>query len=329
MTQMTDCSHRIPIHIITGFLGSGKTTFIKKILEHDNSNQTLVLINELGEIGLDNLLVKPIADNTYLLPTGCMCCTVLTDVKDSLLEMMTALKSGKITFDKIIIETTGLANPASILTTLQNDTHLNGLFFVHGMTCVIDGELALLQATNHPEWLAQMVASQQLVLSKQHRIHHEQRQKVIDYVHTLNPEAVWVNAEDFVDMAVLFSKDFSMKSQLKRFFLPNEQRKHSETQTGVLIFEQAVDWILFGLWLNLLLNQYGEQILRIKGMLYLKDVEKPILLHGVQHCLYPPEHLESPLWEDEGKKISRLIFITRGISIAQIQKSAQTILNIK
>lgn len=117
--------NKIPIHIVTGFLGSGKTTFIQQILKNDQNAKTLVLINEFGEVGLDDLLVKPINDNTYLLSSGCMCCTVLTDLKDTLLSTLD-LNKDALVFDKILIETTGLANPASILSTLTQDMHLKG-----------------------------------------------------------------------------------------------------------------------------------------------------------------------------------------------------------
>lgn len=333
-TMYTPAISKTPIHIITGFLGSGKTTFIKQILSVDSNQRTLILINEIGHIGLDDLLMRPITNNTYLLPSGCMCCTVLSDVKQSLLDVQSERERGVIDFDYIVIETTGLANPASILTTLQNDPHLKGKFVLHGMTCVIDGELAFNHAPknhttspkdnhpsfemNAPEWLPQIVASHQLVLSKQDRIDDKQKKAVINYIATLT-DSPWVSSADFVNMSVLFAKRLNTIPK-KQFFMPSDQREHDSVQTCVLSFETAVDWAVFGLWLNLLLNQYGEQILRIKGMLYLKNVEKPIVLHGVQHCLYPPEHLDHPLWDD---KISRLVMITRGVDTAQIQHSAQ------
>lgn len=317
---------KIPIHIITGFLGSGKTTFIKQILSHDNSNRTLILINEIGKIGLDDLLIKSVSANTYLLASGCMCCTVLSDVKQSLLDVYAERVGGLIDFDNIIIETTGLANPASILTTLQNDTHLKGKFTLHGMTCVIDGEFASqMSVQDSPEWLPQIIASHQLVLSKQDRISDSQKQQVIEYISKMT-DAVWVSADDFINMSVLFAKkfdNFSQKFAQKQFFMPSGQDRHDSVQTCVIDFDEPIDWAVFGLWLNLLLYKYGEQILRIKGMLYLKGVEKPIVLQGVQHCLYPPEHLDTPLWAD---KASRLVMIARGVDVDRIEKSARIFL---
>lgn len=313
--------NKIPIHIITGFLGSGKTTFIQQILANDNNAKTLVLINEFGEVGIDNLLVKPINDNTYLLPSGCMCCTVLTNIKDTLLSALQLNKSQQ-SFDKIIIETTGLANPASILATLSQDMHLKGLFFVHGTTTVIDCQHAQSQADTAPEWLPQVVACQAFVLSKRDLCSPNQILSTKTLIHRLNPEAVEVVADEFVNMTALFNKNLSTTGKLQ-FFVKDEQYLHQNTQSLVLTFDKKLDWLGFGLWLSLLLEQYGEQILRLKGVLHLKDTPTPILLQGVQHCLYPPTHLDKSLWNDE---ISRLVMIVRGLDIGKIERSAKVIL---
>lgn len=322
----TNSSERIPIHVITGFLGSGKTTFIRKILEHDKNSETIVLVNELGEIGLDNLLVEQVCDNTYLLASGCVCCTVLTDVKDTLLKVLADKKAGKIApFKNIIIETTGLANPASMLNTLSFDTHLKSRFAVHGMTCVIDGTLAMSQHSIHPEWLPQIIASNKWVLSKRDLIGSEEELNVRNFVESVGSTGAWIEPETLVDTSNLFALEYMRTEFLNLPFSTEGFKTHKDTQTGVIVFNDSVDWTLFGLWLNILLKQYGESILRIKGMLYLTGQEKPVFLHGVQHCLYPPEHLEHPLWDD-GK--SRLLFICRGIEIEKIKKSAQIFMNL-
>lgn len=313
---------KIPIHIVTGFLGSGKTSFIQKILKNDNNAQTLVLINEFGEVGLDDLLVKPIASNTYLLPSGCMCCTVLSDVKETLLSVLDLNKDGA-AFTRVLIETTGLANPASILATLSQDVHLKGRFVVHAMTTIIDTQHAQAQAKTAPEWLPQVLACQQFLLSKTDLCTDEQTQVVRDLVQNINPDADEIGAGAFVNMTELFAKPLGQLTKPK-FFLKQEQHIHNETQSLVLEFDEPLDWLGFGLWLNLLLAKYGEQVLRLKGVLHLKDLDKPILLHGVQHCLYPPEHLDTSLWNDE---TSRLIMIVRGLDTAQIKRSVRTVLS--
>lgn len=312
---------RLPIHIVTGFLGSGKTSFIQKILKNDQNSKTLVLINEFGDVGLDDLLVKPINGNTYLLPSGCMCCTILTDIKDTLLSAL-ELNKDAIIFDKILIETTGLANPASILATLNQDTHLKGRFFVHGMTTIIDCQHAKQQATNTPEWLPQVVACQEFVLSKTDLCNQLQIDDTRALIKKINPEAFEVSANDFVDMSALFLKDLTTKPK-PTFFAQHDQDIHAKTQSLVLQFDKPIDWLAFGLWLNALLAHHGEHILRLKGVLHLIDIDKPVLLQGVQHCLYPPEHLEHSLWNDS---ISRLVLIVRGLEVTKIERSAKTVL---
>ncbi len=312
---------KVPIHVITGFLGSGKTTFIQQILKDDQNSKTLVLINEFGEVGLDDLLVKPVNNNTYLLPSGCMCCTVLTDIKDTLLSALDLNKHG-VVFDKILIETTGLANPASILATLNQDMHLKGRFVLHGMTTIIDCQHAKTQVITAPEWLPQVIACQQFVLSKTHLCHDDDIISTQALVHNINHDAVQVQAKDFINIQALFAKTFDIVPK-STFFLKREQETHAQTQSLVLSFDEPVDWLAFGLWLNLLLNHHGEHILRLKGVLHLQDVDKPILLQGVQHCLYPPEHLSQSIWDDG---ISRLVMIVRGIDVGDIERSAKTIL---
>lgn len=314
--------NKIPIHIVTGFLGSGKTTFIQQILKNDQNAKTLVLINEFGEVGLDDLLVKPINDNTYLLSSGCMCCTVLTDLKDTLLSTL-ALNKDALVFDKILIETTGLANPASILSTLTQDMHLKGRFVLHGMTAIIDAQHAHTQATTAPEWLPQVIACQQYVLSKTDLCQTNDMIYLQTLINEVNPDAIEVHVDDFINMQALFTKTFDVLPK-STFFLKSEQDIHAKTQSLLLSFDKPIDWLAFGLWLSLLLEQYGEHILRLKGVLHLQGIDKPILLQGVQHCLYPPEHLPTPMWYDD---ISRLVMIVRGLDVVDIERSAKTVLN--
>lgn len=314
--------NKIPIHIVTGFLGSGKTTFIQQILKNDQNAKTLVLINEFGEVGLDDLLVKPINDNTYLLSSGCMCCTVLTDLKDTLLSTLD-LNKDTLVFDKILIETTGLANPASILSTLTQDMHLKGRFVLHGMTAIIDAQHAHTQATTAPEWLPQVIACQQYVLSKTDLCQINDMIYLQTLINEVNPDAIEVHVDDFINMQALFTKTFDVLPK-STFFLKSEQDIHAKTQSLLLSFDKPIDWLAFGLWLSLLLEQYGEHVLRLKGVLHLQGIDKPILLQGVQHCLYPPEHLPAPMWYDD---ISRLVMIVRGLDVVDIERSAKTVLN--
>lgn len=311
----------IPIHIITGFLGSGKTTFIKKLLLSEQGHQTIVLINELGEIGIDNLLVQTIHENTYLLPSGCMCCTVLTDLKETLLSVLKARNNKEIPFfDRIVIETTGMANPASVIKTIQQDTHLKGSFIVHGLSTIVDAENGILQSKIHPEWAAQIIAAQQVLLSKTDRVNKQTLTSIQQEILKLYPDINLANVNEINSINELFKSNVEKVklTSSMRFFNQHEKQKHQKVQSFVIEYEEKIDWMKIGIWLSLLLKKHGEKILRIKGFLHLNDTDQPILIQGVQHCLYPPEHLLEWPWLDE---YSRLVFIVRDIEIELLKKS--------
>lgn len=314
----------IPVHIVTGFLGSGKTTFIKNILKNGQDEKTLILVNELGEVGIDDILVQNVAENTYLMPNGCVCCAVLSDLKMTLFSVLAKRNAKEIPFfDKILIETTGLANPASLLSTIMDDVHLKGSFVLNGLTTIIDGENAELQYRLHPEWLTQVVASQQLFISKSDRIDDDARLNVAALLTRLNEDAEISLVSERQTLSELFAKARSgKKAQVNvHFFAENEKEIHAKAKSFVVTHKGKIDWLVFGIWFNLLLKEHGENILRVKGILNLAEFDMPVLIQGVQHCLYPPEHLEKWPWE-EG--VSKLVFIVRNIDGDLLKRSFKT-----
>lgn len=311
----------IPIHIVTGFLGSGKTTFIKKMLLSEEGKKTIVLINELGEVGIDDRVVQAIHDNTYLMPSGCLCCAVLNDIKETLLSVLKARNEGKIPyFTQILIETTGLANPASVLKTIKQDVHLKGLFFVQGLTTLVDSENAALQSQLHPEWSAQVVAAQQVLLSKTDRITTDKIETLKQNILSLYPHAQMQETHRISNIKELFlsTEQLQVKNSELHFFLPREQQKHFEAQSFIIEYTEKLDWMKIGLWFSLLLKKYGERILRVKGFLNLIDSEEPVLIQCVQHCMYPPEHVAEWPWNDQS---SKLVFIVRDLDASLIKRS--------
>lgn len=318
----------IPVHIITGFLGSGKTTFIKHLLQNGSQKNTLVLINEFGDIGIDDIMVQDISDNTYLMPNGCVCCAVLSDLKMTLFNVLNKRNNKEIPFfDKILIETTGLANPASLLATILNDVHLKGYFSVNGLTAIVDAEHAKVQYNLHPEWLPQVVASHKIFISKADRVNSQGLTLVQQLVNAINPEAdiISINKNETINDLFLNYKNSGFLNQKTLLFNKADSKIHKQATSFTICREKPINWLIFGLWLNLLLKQYGENILRIKGILNLEDSDLPVLIHGVQHCLYPPEHLESWPWDD---KYTRLVFIVRNINGDDIVRSFNAFLSL-
>lgn len=318
---------RIPIHILTGFLGSGKTTFLKKLLESDDGKETLIIVNELGEVGIDDALIDPINENTYLLSNGCICCTVLTDIKETLLNVYQSREEQRIPyFSRIIVETTGLANPAALLNTILQDIHLKGIYSIHGVTTIVDAENIFSQNTSMPEWVVQVTAADQLYISKKDRVDQVALLHVVETLEKLNNSAL-INGQNLAIITInaLFAQRRAVKDSTSyTFFNALEFQQHQDIKTFVISQKQSINWIGFGIWLNLLLKKHGENILRVKGILKIEESDEPLLIQGVQHCIYPPEHLESWPWEAE----SKIVFIVRGLDINIIQKSFEIFMRL-
>lgn len=180
----------LQINVLTGFLGSGKTTLLQRVLANEDMGQTALLINEFGEVGIDNLLVQEIAPNTILLPSGCVCCSVRRDLKQALIDLHGKRNRGEIpAFRRVLLETTGLADPAPILSTLQRDPQLRGRYHLGLLVTVVDAQHASLQERLHPEWIGQVTAADRLLVSKADLVTPESLDKVFAHLKTLNPTA--------------------------------------------------------------------------------------------------------------------------------------------
>ena len=180
----------LAINVITGFLGSGKTTLLRRLLAQEALGETALLINEFGEVGIDHLLVEEVAPDTVLLPSGCVCCSVRGDLKAALLTLHGRRSRGEIpAFRRVLLETTGLADPGPILATLNLDPQLRGRFHLGLLVTVVDAEHAALQEGLHPEWLNQVTAADRLLLSKADRVAPAVLERLDRHLAQLNPTA--------------------------------------------------------------------------------------------------------------------------------------------
>ena len=321
----------LQINVLTGFLGSGKTTLLQRVLANEEMGETALLINEFGEVGIDHLLVQEIAPNTVLLPSGCVCCSVRGDLKQALIDLHDKRSRGEIpAFRRVLLETTGLADPAPILSTLQRDPQLRGRYHLGLLLTVVDAQHASLQERIHPEWLEQVTAADRLLVSKSDRVTPESLNELSAHLKTLNPLASIVLASSIVkgDEQLLgeglrseVPDDEVAKWQL---FAPTRQSRHGAAQVCALEYEQPLDWLAFGVWLSMLLRCHGERILRVKGILNVLDSEQPIVIHGVQHCLHSPVHLTR--WPG-GERRSRLVIIVRDLDTQLLHRSFETFLH--
>lgn len=339
---------RVPVAVLTGFLGSGKTTLLRRLLVDPSMNRTAVLINEFGEIGLDHLLVKPVAEGAVVLQNGCICCTLRTDLREGIANIIDGRYAGTFPeFDRIVVETTGLADPAPIAQTLLIDPLLRNQVRLANIVTTVDGMLGAEQLTTHEESLRQAAVADRLVLTKTDMIASERAQTLKTALARLNPTAriFDVNAPQF-DADVLLTEgvaDSETKLAEVRHWLANADSSHVhdkhhhghiehihlggnhsvDIQSFSLRVEEEIDWTAFGIWLTLLLHRHGTKVLRVKGLLRVSDVAGPIVLHGVQHVIHAPVHLEE--WPDDDHA-SRIVFIVQGIDPALLRRSLMAFL---
>ena len=315
----------LAVNVITGFLGSGKTTLLRRLLAQEALGETALLINEFGEVGIDHLLVEEVAPDTVLLPSGCVCCSVRGDLKAALLTLHGRRSRGEIpAFRRVLLETTGLADPGPILATLTLDPQLRGRFHLGLLVTVVDAEHAALQEGLHPEWLNQVTAADRLLLSKADRVAPAVLERLDRQLAQLNPTATRALAaavasgDDLLLGEGLRAADPAAEVGRWQLFAAVAEGRHGSAEVCCLEFDRPLDWMAFGVWLSMLLRCHGQRILRVKGILDVTDASQPIVIHGVQHSLHPPVHL--PAWP-AGERRSRLVFIVRELDTALLRRS--------
>ena len=332
----------IPVNVLTGFLGSGKTTLLRRLLSCESSGETAVLINEFGEVGIDHLLVAEVAPDTVLLKSGCICCSIRGELKDAFIGLFSKRQKGEIPpFRRVVLETTGLAEPAPILATLLADPVLRHHFRLGLVITVVDCVNAELQKKSYTEWSAQVAAADRLVITKVDLVAAERCASLRRALAKMNPAAsiLLVTEVESGDLPLLGSGLHGAVSDVNgrlwtaqigsefkeptRDGMPASSQHHQHTPdqpvtSFCLVFEKQINWISFGLWLSMLLNRHGTNILRVKGILNIAEAKYPIAIHGVQHLVHPPVHLTS--WPDDDR-FSRIIFIVRDIRREAIERS--------
>jgi G3E family GTPase len=294
---------------VTGFLGSGKTTLISKLLGHPGMGETAVIVNELGEVGIDHHLLRRVDERTVLLRSGCVCCTLRGDLADELRDLLSRRERGEIpTFRRVVVETTGLADPAPIVYTLLSEPVVRHHYALETIVATIDAVNGL----RHEESLKQAAVADTLVVTKGDVAETE---PVVRRIERLNPTADVVEASfGEVEPGRLFGRP----ARDPRDVTSPDGHEHEYGIRAVTLFlDDEVDWVAFGIWLTMLLQARGQDVLRVKGMLNV-GADGPLLLNGVQHAVHPPEHLDA--WADEDRR-SRIVFIGRGFDGGELERS--------
>ncbi len=307
---MADGRATRPVTVVTGFLGSGKTTLLGRVLSEPSMSNTAVLVNEFGEVGLDHHLLRRVDERAVLLGNGCVCCTTREDLVEALLGLLDLDQRGEIPrLDRVVIETTGLADPAPILHTIFADPVLQHHFSVDLVLTTVDAVNGDLHLDRNPESVKQIAAADKVVVTKTDTAQPDSVRDIISRLGAINPSArVFVAAFGETDVDELFRPD-GVVSHTVPAVLAGEPHDVGETHSVSLTFDGSVDWTAFGIWLSMLLHARGEDVLRVKGLLDVGEAG-PVVVNGVQHTIHPPEHLDR--WPDEDHR-SRIVFITKGI----------------
>ena len=302
----------IPVTLITGFLGAGKTTLLNRLLRAPALAKTAVLINEFGEVGLDHLLVERLDDTTVLLEDGCICCSVREDLRAALLGMLPRIEDSEI--KRIVIETTGIADPVPILETLIADPALCRALKLDGVITLVDAVYGELSLDQYPEARRQVAFADVLLLSKTDLI---DTKALRDQLAEINQTARVIAVRDgMVERSQIFDLSAAPPA------LPQHAHAHSHgsVQSFCLVIDEPLRPEGFGSWIQMLIATQGEKLLRIKGILNLAGQARPVVLHAVRHLLHPPALLEA--WPP-GPRQSRIVFVSDGISREMVEGGLQ------
>ncbi len=328
-------SGKLPVTLITGFLGSGKTTLISRLLKHPDMKRVAVVINEIGEIGIDHDLVTMSSENVSLLANGCLCCTVRTDLQETLRELFGQRRAGQIAdFDRVIVETTGLADPAPVVQTLVSDTMLAAQYRLDGVVTLVDAVNGAALLEQQPEAKKQIALADRILITKSDLSNEAAITVLREAIHAVNPQADSrivlmgvIEPSELTGLGLASARagagtlrflgealDGSSESG-ERYLRERTGSRHDPAiNTLSLRFDTRFTWETFSAAMELLTTLRGPDMLRVKGIVNVDG--KAVVVQGVQHIFHPPVELDRWPSADTG---TRLVFITRNIRAETIR----------
>ncbi|MDQ0560883.1 G3E family GTPase [Rhizobium mesoamericanum] len=335
---MSAASDRIPVTILTGFLGAGKSTLLNRILKDPAMKDAAVIINEFGDIGIDHLLVESSGDAIIELSDGCLCCTVRGELVDTLANLMDAVQTGRVnSVKRVVIETTGLADPAPVMQAIMGNPIIATNFELDGVVTVVDAVNGAQTLDNHDEAVKQAAVADRLILSKKTMASQEVLRTLEERLVALNPRAVVMDADstEAGQVGVLVNGLYDPASKIADVdrWLRDEDAHHahhhhdhhhghdhqdphdvnrhdSSIRSFSIVEDTPIDPMALDMFIDLLRSAHGDKLLRMKAIVAVSDrPDRPLVLHGVQTIFHPPSRLAA--WPDPKDRRTRMVLITK------------------
>ena len=321
--------NRIPVTLLTGFLGSGKTTLLNKLLSHAGMKNTAVIINELGETGIDHILAQNVessyvADNAVLLQNGCLCCTLSNELADTMRDLFFKRAMEAIPqFNRIVIETTGMADPGPIMANLMNEAVIESVYRLDAVVVTIDAVYGLQQIEEHAEARKQAAVADVLLITKTDLATAEQIAALKEKLIAINPGATQhkilhgeIDPEFIIDVGLFdptgkrAEPERWLRAPIKPRGISPQKTHNDEISSFTVTMPKPLNWKDLKPIILKLCQTHGEQLLRLKGILHAEDQPAPLAIHAVHFTPYPPTLLTG--W-DEDEPISRIVLIGKGL----------------